>query len=134
MIYIDDVIELKTYKNDEYVILATKYLVQTSFTFTLKVSSGGFYGNSSFCIRKDQLQNVCNNLKSMYSNLEGFTRINDNDSDAYVLMQIKRNGHLTIEGQVGGSYQDHFMNFKFQTDQTCIPSLIKDFESLSNYI
>jgi hypothetical protein len=113
MMKIQDVIELKTYTEGERLSFAARYLVQVNFTFDLTVSSKGFGGTSPFCVRRDQLERLCIDLRKMHTDLEGSSRIDDNDSDAFIELSIKPNGRLTVAGQVGGTHVDHFLRFKF---------------------
>lgn len=133
MINIDDIIELRTNTKTERLSFATRYLVQINFTFDLTVLSDGFAGTSHFCVRKDQIEMMCNDLIGMHSKLHGNTRLEDNDSDAFVEFEIEAYGRLNVCGQVGGTHEEHFVKFKFQTDQTCIIDFVNDFMSLLNY-
>jgi hypothetical protein len=130
---IDDIIELKTNTETERLSFATRYLVQINFTFDLTVLSDGFSGTSHFCVRRDQLEQMCSDLTNMHLKLFGKTNLEDNDSDGFVEFEIETNGRLNISGQVGGTHEDHFIKFKFQTDQTCINQLVQDFNSLLKY-
>lgn len=130
---IDDIIELKTNTETERLSFATRYLVQINFTFDLTVLSDGFGGTSHFCVRREQLEQMCSDLTNMHLKLFGKTNLDDNDSDGFVEFEIKTNGRLNVSGQVGGTHEDHFVKFKFQTDQTCIPQLVQDFNSLLKY-
>lgn len=130
MIEIDDIIELRTNTETERLWFATKDFVQINFTFDLAVLSRGFSGASHFCVRLDQIETMCANLTNMHSTLTGNTRLEDNDSDAFVAFEIEANGRLKVWGQVGGTYDDHFVKFNFWTDQTCIPAFVNDFRSL----
>lgn len=130
---IDDIIELKTSTETERLSFATRYLVQINFTFDLTVLSDGFSGTSHFCVRRDQLEQMCSDLTNMHLKLFGKTNLEDNDSDGFVEFEIETNGRLNISGQVGGTHEDHFIKFKFQTDQTCINQLVQDFNSLLKY-
>jgi hypothetical protein len=130
---IDDIIELKTNTETERLSFATRYLVQINFTFDLTVLSDGFSGTSHFCIRRDQLEQMCSDLTNMHLKLFGKTNLEDNDSDGFVEFEIETNGRLNISGQVGGTHEDHFIKFKFQTDQTCVNQLVQDFNSLLKY-
>ena len=76
---------------------------------------------------------MCDDLIRMHSTLFGSTRLEDNDSDAFIEFEIESNGRLIVCGQVGGTHEDHFVRYKFQTDQTCIPYFVNDFKSLLNY-
>lgn len=66
----------------------------------------------------------------MAISLSGTTRLNDNDSDGFVEFTFFKYGYLQVCGQVGGSHEDHFVKFEFQTDQTCIPQFVDDFKKL----
>jgi hypothetical protein len=133
MLKIDSIIELKTNTKTERLSFATRYLVQINFTFDLTVLSGGFCGTSHFCVRRDQLEEMCADLENIYLTLSGTTKLEDNDSDAFIYFEIVPNGRLNVSGQVGGTHEEHFVKFKFQTDQTCIPQFVHDFSSLLKY-
>jgi hypothetical protein len=127
---IKDIVELKTHDAAKKLSFATRYLVQINFTFDLTVNSDGFAGTSHFCVRIDEIETLCNDLKKMHSSLLGSAKLNDNDSDGFVEFTISENGHLQVCGQVGGSHEDHFVKFEFWTDQTCIPQFVDDFKKL----
>ena len=133
MIKIDDIIELKTNRKTERLSFATRYLVQINFTFDLTVLSDNFSGTSHFCVRREQLEQLCSDLTTMKQTLSGDTILEDNDSDASLNFQIKQNGQVIVFGQVGGSHDENFLNFKFQTDQTCIEPLVTDFHNLLKF-
>lgn len=133
MIEIKDIIELKTSSETERLSFATRYLVQINFTFDLTLLSNGFSGTSHFCVRRGQLKEMCADLTNMYSTVSGKTKLEDNDSTAFIEFEIESHGKLNVFGQVGGEHEDHFVKFKFQTDQTCITSFVEDFSSLLNY-
>lgn len=130
---IDDIIELKTNTDTERLSFATRYLVYINFTFDLTVLSDNFSGTSHFCVRRDQLEKMCSDLTNMHLKLSGTTKLEDNDSDGFVEFEIETNGRLKVSGLVGGTHEDHFLKFKFQTDQTCIPRFVQDFNSLLEY-
>ncbi|MBF0694886.1 MAG: hypothetical protein IR153_07510 [Flavobacterium sp.] len=130
MIEIDDIIELKTNRETERLSFATRYLVQINFTFDLTVLSNGFCGTSHFCVRRDQIEKMSSDLSIMKQAMSGNTTLEDNDSDASVNFQMKPNGQVIVFGQVGGSHEENYLNFSFQTDQTCIEPLLTDFHKL----
>lgn len=130
---IDEIIELKTNTKTKILSFATRYLVQINFTFDLTVLSNGFGGTAHFCVRREQLEKMCVDLTSMHLRLSRTTKLEDNDSDAFVEFQIEPNGQLNVIGQIGGTHEDHFVKFKFQTDQTCIPRFVQDFNFLLKY-
>lgn len=130
MIELQNTIELKTYSKEEQLSFSAKYLVEINFTFDLHVKSNGFTGTSSFCVRKDEIERFCDELLQLYSLLSGCSIINDEDSDSYVQFNVEPYGHIYVRGQVGGSHEDHYMKFCFQTDQTCLPYFIEGFNNL----
>lgn len=101
------------------------YAVEDYLTFNIKIKSGDFSGASNFCISKENLNLIFNTLSNMYKKLEGRCEIFDNDSDSYITIDMNKLGHLNISGQIGGSYEDHFMKFKFSSDQTILLNLIQ---------
>lgn len=130
MIKIDDIIELKTNRETERLSFATRYLVQINFTFDMTVLSNGFSGTSHFCVRRDQIDKMCSDLTIMKQTMSGNTTLEDNDSDASVNFQMKPYGQVIVFGQVGGSHEENYLKFSFQTDQTCIEPLLTDFHKL----
>ena len=130
MLEIDNTIELKTNTETERLLFAVRYLVQLNFTFDLTVLSNGFSGTSHFCVRRDQLEKMCADLTNMHLTLSGTTHLEDNDSDGFVKFEIESNGQLKVMGQVGGTHENHFVKFTFQTDQTVIPFFVQDINSL----
>jgi len=130
MIEIDDIIELKTNSETERLSFATRYLVQINFTFDLTVLSNGFSGTSHFCVRRDQIEKLCSDLTTMKQAMSGNTTLEDNDSDASVNFQMKPHGQIIVFGQVGGSHEENYLKFSFQTDQICIEPLLTDFHTL----
>jgi hypothetical protein len=133
MIKIDDIIELKTNTETERLSFATRYLVQINFTFDLTVLSDGFRGTSHFCVRREQLEEMCADLINMQLKLSGRTILEDNDSDGFIEFEIESDGRLNVSGQVGGTHEDHYVKFKFQTNHSCIFQFVQDFNALLKY-
>lgn len=106
------------------------YTVEESVTFMVQVKSYDFSGKYNFCLREELIKNYILNLKNMNKSLKGFLRIEDNDSDSFLHLEIVGN-KFNISGQLGGSYNDNFMKFAFSADQTIIKLLI---ETLSSYL
>ncbi len=96
---------------------------------TFKIESTGFKGQSNFCISRDSLINILESIKSALKQLDGSIVIRDRDSDAHIEITMKNFGHLTVSGQVGGSFEDHYLKFKFDSDQTILPELMNFFKS-----
>jgi hypothetical protein len=66
----------------------------------------------------------------MNTELTGCCEIADNDSDAYITFRMDKFGHMIVFGQIGGSQEEHFMKFKYDSDQTIIDKLVKLFTEL----
>jgi len=129
MLTITDKISLET-KTDDKLVFYTRYLVQLNFTFDLYVVFGKKKGSSHFCVRIDQIQDLCKDLEKMNSNQLRETEILDNDSDAFVNFQIAEKGILLINGQLGVTHEEDFFNFKFKADQTSIPQFVASFNQI----
>jgi len=137
---IDNVIELGTNTDTERLSFATRYasncryggnhLGYTDFTFDVTALSNRFCGTSHFCVRNDQLEKMCTDLGNMQTRLSGTTRLDDNESDAFIEFVIESRGRLNVIGQIGGTHEDNFMKFQFHTDQTAITQFVQGFKVL----
>ncbi|MBD3231434.1 hypothetical protein GF322_02110 [Candidatus Dependentiae bacterium] len=110
--------------NLKKLIISFQYNVDNYLTFSIKVKSCPFSGKSSFCLSKETVVSTIDKLSEMHENLEGTCDIKDYDTDACLTIKMKKLGNLFIEGQIGGSHQDHFMKFKYIADQTILLNLI----------
>ena len=129
MLKIDDIIELKSVDSSNRLSFATRYLVQVNFTFDLTVKSDLFSGTAHFCVRKDEIESLCNELTKMTKSFNGFCRLQDNDSDGFIEFTIGSTRKVFIHGQLGGTHEDNFLQYKFSSDlsatETFIAGLIK---------
>jgi len=101
--------------------------VQGYTTFTKKVISGSFSGTYGFCLSGNSLDEAINVLSEMYNGLKGTYRINDYDSNDFVLFEFAKLGHLKISGQVGGGHNQQYLVYEFMTDQTVLNEIISCF-------
>ncbi|SHL04368.1 hypothetical protein [Desulforamulus aeronauticus] len=101
------------------------YTVENYFTFNIKVKSGEFTGASNFCISKESIVSVVETLSKMHEQLSGYCEISDSDSDAHITVEMDKLGHMYMTGQIGGSHEEHYMKFKYITDQTVLINLIQ---------
>ena len=106
------------------------YTVEGYFTLSIKVKSGEFAGASNFCMPKESVVSIIETLSIMNKDLKGCCEVKDYDSDAYVIVEMDKFGHVALCGQIGGSHEEHFMKFKYETDQTILEKLIRIFKSL----
>jgi hypothetical protein len=106
------------------------YTVEGYFTFNIKVKSGEFAGASNFCISKENILSVIEALSKMHEQLTGYCEISDSDSDAHITIEMDKLGHMRMTGQIGGSHEEHYMKFKYITDQTVLINLIQMLKAL----
>jgi len=106
------------------ILIEHLYTVDNYLTFCVKVKSGLFAGASNFCIPRDKLLSLIEQFSIMQKELAGMSEIMDSDSDAFIKFEMQKFGHLSIYGQVGGSHEDHYMRFKYITDQTVLTNMI----------
>ena len=121
---------LQTNDEEKLLRLEKLYVVQGYFTFRLRVCSGPYHGVSHFCVSSDHLQAFAEEIGHLNDTLQGKAELNDYDSDAFIIFESTGYGQITIKGQVGGTHQDHFMKFKFKTDQTTLDPFRKQIHEL----
>ena len=95
----------------------------TNIDLVDKILSSGFSGIHPFCMHVDTIKEITNQLNYMYENIKGKTKIEDIDSDCYIIFEFSRNKKLTMSGMLGGSYMDHMMKFSMDIDQSIIKPL-----------
>lgn len=109
-------------------ILEHLYTVEDYFTFNIQVKSGVFAGASNFCLPKEKICSLIKELSVMSNKLEGNCRIEDSDSDAFLVMEMDNLGHISFYGQIGGSHEDHYLKFRYTIDQTVLINLVRVFK------
>lgn len=111
------------------ILIEYLYSIENYHTMTIKVESEGFSGKSNFCISRDSMINILSSLELAIKELSGSVQIRDRDSDAHIDIIMKSLGQLSVTGQIGGSFEDHFLKFKFDSDQTILVELRNFFKS-----
>ncbi|MCX7570492.1 hypothetical protein OS242_11015 [Tumebacillus sp. DT12] len=106
------------------------YTVEGYLTLAIGVKSGEFMGKSNFCISEEQLGVFIRSIKEISVRLSGDSRMDDYDSDAHIIFEAAKLGHVVISGQIGGSHEEHSMRFKFTSDQTILEGLVRLLGSL----
>jgi hypothetical protein len=134
MLKINDIIELKTVDSTNRLSFATRYLVQVNFTFDLTVKSDSFSGTAHFCVRKDEIESLCNELNKMTKSFNGACRLQDNDSDGFIEFAIGSTRKVGIYGQLGGTHEDNFMQYKFTSDISATETLVAGLTKLLTYV
>lgn len=115
---------------DKRLIIEHLYTVEDYSTLNIKVKSGEFAGAANFCIPKDKVNSILNTLSNMRKELRGYCEINDSDSDGFIMVEMGEMGHIYMYGQIGGSHEEHFMKFRYTTDQTILDGLVQMLKTL----
>ena len=134
MLKINDIIELKAVDSTNRLSFTTRYLVQVNFTFDLTVKSDSFSGTTHFCVRKDEIESLCNELNKMTKSFNGACRLQDNDSDGFIEFAIGSTRKVGIYGQLGGTHEDNFMQYKFTSDISETETLVAGLTKLLTYV
>ncbi|HWQ41231.1 MAG TPA: hypothetical protein VN456_04260 [Desulfosporosinus sp.] len=101
------------------------YTVEDYLTYNIQVKSGLFAGASNFCLPKEEVCLLIEKITYIHKELSGNCEIKDTDSDAYIIIETEKLGHISLHGQIGGSHEDHFMKFKYSIDQTVLIGLMQ---------
>ena len=101
-----------------------QYNVEDYITFTIRVVYGHFSGKAGFCISRPDLIEKLTELEGLYNNLVGCCRIDDYDSDDFMAFVMEALGHMTITGQLGGSYNIPCLKYQYYADQTVLAEII----------
>jgi len=101
------------------------YTVEGYITFVVNVKAGAFSGAAGFCMADCWLKDAISNLSELYRDLRGKYRMDDYDSDDFICFEMEQSGHMTVTGQVGGSYNDTFLTYEYRADQTMLAEIIK---------
>lgn len=56
--------------------------------------------------------------------MDGIIELKHYDSDAFLKFRFESLGKLNVSGQIGASFNDHYIKFKFQADQTIVKSIV----------
>ncbi len=118
------------YSEGKELIVEHLYTVEGYFTFNIKVRSGDFAGASHFCMPKEKVISIIEEISNMYKDLTGSCQIRDYDSDANIAIEMTEFGHMCVYGQIGGSHEDHSMKFKYNSDQTVLANLTQMLKAL----
>jgi len=112
------------------IVLEHLYTVEGYITFSVRVKAGEFSGATNFCIAESSLREAISAFCEMYKNLKGKCQMNDSDSDDFMCFEMENLGHMTITGQLGGSYNIPFLKYQNRTDQTVLAEIIAKFKSM----
>jgi len=127
-------VEITLFDSDS-IRLSIQYLYSIAgyITYRVTVKSGDFSGTSSFCQPVEEINRQIDDLRLMENELSGTCRINDIESDAFIVFDLLDLGHISAAGLVGSSFEAHSMRFALLVDQTVLPILIHAFTSFLDY-
>lgn len=92
-------------------------------TYCIYVKSNKFEGECNFCVSANNIKKIVDQLGKMNRELYGELCFKDCESDAYINILFKGLNKLIVKGQIGGSYEKHFLKFEFEADQTILKEL-----------
>jgi hypothetical protein len=99
-------------------------------SFSVVVVSGGFSGASGFCLPVDSLRDAVSSLSRIDHDLSGSYQIDDCESDDFILLEYLSQGHLRVSGQVGGSFNNQYLRYEFDTEQTAMNAVVASLRSM----
>lgn len=112
--------ELIFQDNNSKILIKFMYKVDRYFTYEIFISTSGYSGKCNFCISDDKLNKYIKGINELMEDLSGEFEIEDCESDAYIKIYFESMRELYVCGQIGGSYQDNYLNFKLKADQTIL--------------
>lgn len=127
MLKMNDTFTIQSLISGDSLSLKILYLVQINFTISLMFQGAGFYGACHFCIRIDEVDNLCFKLTSKMS-----TKITNNDDDAYIEFFYTDNA-VFVSGQIGGTHQDNYLKFRFETSEKFVKDFAEKFLEILKY-
>lgn len=89
------------------------------------VKTRGFSGEYEYCIEPENLQSYLRTLEEFDLKEQGEFYFRDMDSDSFVLFQKTQYGHMNIKGQLGSTFQNNYLIFEMEADQTLIQRVIQ---------
>lgn len=111
--------------------IAFTYKAEDYTTFSVSVNSAYYSGKSSFCLPNSMISTAIDALSTINQALPGEYTIFDTDSDDFIQIIFKKQGHLSISGQLGGSYNENHLTYCFDTDQTALTKFIESLKRLT---
>lgn len=109
--------------NISMVSIQSLYCVGSYITYEVSSSTCGFSGKCNFCIQENKLKEYIHKIDFMIQSLSGELEIRDSESDAYIKFYFENTMNFYVLGQIGGSYEDNMLKFKFKVDQTVLYGL-----------
>ncbi len=109
--------------NGGMISIQSLYCIGGYITYEVSSSTCGFSGTCNFCIEENKLKEYIQIIDSMIKTLSGELEIRDCESDAYLKFYFEGTINIYVLGQIGGSYEDNALRFRFKADQTLLYGL-----------
>ncbi len=124
-------VELLTNDNQKRLMLRSLELKGTSFSCIVDLFSEGFAATRPFYFEQYNLQQFYDQLDLLNKLIPGIARLQGEFEDDYIQLELLKNGHIHVTGEIiQHSELGQHLSFGFQTDQTCIPPLLKTILSI----
>lgn len=107
-----------------------KYDDQSGFGATISVVSNGFSSKVFATFEQWPMSEFISQLQVCNNYLSGSATLKPQWDNWFITFTVKPNGHVVVNGLLCADEQE--LKFEFTTDQTCLNSLIKDFQLWSN--
>jgi hypothetical protein len=96
----------------------------------VEIKSGGYAGLGVIYITTSQVNNFYKQLVEGYKSLSGSAILNDYEDRLAISAEFDGIGHLDVSGRLEDT--GNKLTFKFVTDQTYIPELLKELKLISD--
>jgi hypothetical protein len=80
---------------------------------------------TSFPFYFEDLKDFCKSIKRMYKELKGNARLSLSYEPGFIELEMDKLGHVNVHGLVIGHGLGQELRFRFQTDQTCLSSMVQ---------
>lgn len=94
----------------------------------LTVNSGHF-SCASYPFYFEDLKVFCLAIARMYKDLKGKARMSLRYERDFIELEMDKLGHVIVHGLIVSNAGEQQLQFHFQTDQTCLASMVKTTES-----
>lgn len=96
----------------------------------VEIKSGGYAGLGAIYITTSQFNTFYKQLVEGYKSLSGSATLNDYENRFAISVIFDGTGHLDVSGTFEDT--DNKLTFKFVTDQTYLPELLKELKLISD--
>ncbi|MDY5481324.1 MAG: hypothetical protein SPG03_02890 [Veillonella caviae] len=101
------------------------------YEYSVFLEANNFSGTASFGITFEEYELLLDKLEKMYFTLSGDVNISYDDSDDYVYIECTDYGHIKVEAQLGGSWNDNWVKLSFISDQSVLGSIYQQIKAFN---